>query len=302
MKILTVRHATTYRYSTDVVFGPHRLMVRPRDSHDLRLVASTLSFTPAGNVRWLHDVFGNSVAIIEFIQAASVLEIVSTLSLERFGIERPSFALDDDAKTYPFIYSTDDRTDLGRLMEQHYPDPHDTLSAWARQFAPEKGMDTLALLATMNAAIKSHFTYQRRDDEGTQSPIETLERKSGSCRDFALLLIEVARCLGIGARFVSGYLYDPATEATSGIQGAGATHAWADIYLPGAGWVEYDPTNGLIAAESLIRVAVAREPAQAVPVAGSFTGTPAGYLGMSVDVTVTSGASSPAMMPQALAS
>jgi len=299
MKILTVRHATTYRYSTDVVFGPHRLMVRPRDSHDLRLVSSTLSFTPAGNVRWLHDVFGNSVTIIEFTQAAKVLEIVSTLSLERFGSERLPFALDDHAKTYPFIYSKDDRTDLGRLMEQHYPDPNDTLSTWARRFVSAKGIGTLELLATMNAAVKSSFTYRRRDDEGTQSPIETLERKSGSCRDFALLLIEAARCLGIGARFVSGYLYDPATEATSGVQGAGASHAWADIYLPGAGWVEYDPTNGLIAAENLIRVAVARDPAQAVPLVGSFTGAPESYLGMSVEVTVASGA--PAK-PKALAS
>jgi transglutaminase-like putative cysteine protease len=276
-------------------------MVRPRDSHDLRLVSSTLGLTPGGKVRWLHDVFGNSVTVVEFVEAAKVLEIVSTLSLERFGSERPAFSLDSEATTYPFIYSTDDRTDLGRLLEQHYPDPKDTVSAWARQFVRRKGMDTLELLSTMNGAIKANFAYQRRDDEGTRSPVETLERKSGSCRDFALLLIEAARCLGFGARFVTGYLYDPTADRGEGIQGAGATHAWADIYLPGAGWIEYDPTNGLIAAESLIRVAVTRDPSQSIPISGSFVGTPASYVGMSVEVTVTSkpaaDATAPSLVP-----
>jgi transglutaminase-like putative cysteine protease len=288
MKTLMVRHATTYRYDEEVTFGPHRLMIRPRDSHDLRLVSGTLGLTPGGTVRWLHDVFGNSVTIVEFTKSAKVLEIVSTLSLERFGFERPAFSLDRGATTYPFIYSTDDRTDLGRLLEQHYPDPKDMVSTWARQFVRRKGIDTLELLSAMNAAIKANFAYRRRDDEGTQPPVETLERQSGSCRDFALLLIEAVRWLGFGARFVTGYLYDPSADGGEGVQGAGATHAWADIYLPGAGWVEYDPTNGLIAAESLIRVAVTRDPSQAVPISGSFVGTPSSYLGMSVEVTVTS--------------
>jgi transglutaminase-like putative cysteine protease len=287
MKLLTVRHATTYRYAEEVTFGLHRLMIRPRDSHDLRLVSSTLSFSPAGQVRWLHDVFGNSVTFIDFSLPAATLEIVSTLTLQHFGLEKLAFPLDPDAATYPFIYSTDDRTDLGRLLEQHYPDPTEAVSAWARRFVREKGMDTLELLATMNAAIQKDFSYRQRDEEGTQSPSETLQRGSGSCRDLAFLLIEAARCLGFGARFVTGYLYDPGADGNA-MQGAGATHAWADIYLPGAGWVEYDPTNGLIAGESLIRVAVTRDPLQAVPVAGSFVGTPSSYLGMSVDVTVTS--------------
>jgi transglutaminase-like putative cysteine protease len=139
------------------------------------------------------------------------------------------------------------------------------------------------------------FAYETRDAEGTQSPLETLERRAGSCRDFALLLIEVVRCLGFGARFVTGYLYDPALDGAEaeGIEGAGSTHAWADIYLPGAGWVEYDPTNGLIAGENLIRVAVTRDPSQAVPVEGTFTGDAASYLGMEVEITVTSGSRPP---------
>ena len=287
MKTLTVRHRTTYRYASAVTFGPHRLMIRPRDSHDLRLVASALSFTPAGRVGWMHDVFGNSVTIIEFTEPATTLEIVSTLTLDRFAGERLAYPLDSEAGTYPFIYSTDDRTDLGRLLEQHYPDAKNVITDWARQFVSHKGMDTLELLDAINSSMKASFAYQRRDDEGTQSPVETLARKSGSCRDFALLLIEAVRCLGFGARFVAGYLYDPSADGAAAV-GAGATHAWADIYLPGAGWVEYDPTNGMVAAENLIRVAVTRDSSQAIPVCGTFVGTPSSYLGMSVDVTVTS--------------
>jgi transglutaminase-like putative cysteine protease len=165
------------------------------------------------------------------------------------------------------------------------------VAAWAQTFVPQKGIDTIELLATMNAAVKRDFAYQARESEGTQSPLVTLERRSGSCRDFALLLIEAVRCLGFGARFVTGYLYDPILEGGNGdsTQGAGSSHAWAEIYLPGAGWVEYDPTNGLIAGENLIRVAVSRDPAQAVPVEGSFIGDAEAFVAMDVEVIVTSG-------------
>jgi transglutaminase-like putative cysteine protease len=147
----------------------------------------------------------------------------------------------------------------------------------------------------MNRAVKRDFAYSGRDSEGTRSPLETLERGGGSCRDFALLLIEAVRCLGFGARFVSGYLYDPILDGAEGdaVKGAAATHAWAEIYLPGAGWVEYDPTNGIVAGENLIRVAVSRDPSQAIPVDGSFIGDPESFLGMDVEVTVTSGSALP---------
>jgi transglutaminase-like putative cysteine protease len=157
---------------------------------------------------------------------------------------------------------------------------------WARQFILETPANTFNLLATMNAAIRGSFEYRAREEEGTQTPVETIERKSGTCRDYALLFIEAARSLGFGARFVTGYLYDPALDGGAAMQGAGATHAWADIYLPGAGWVEFDPTNGLVAAENLIRVAVTRDPSQAVPIGGTFAGEGVTYLGMDVDVTV----------------
>jgi transglutaminase-like putative cysteine protease len=157
---------------------------------------------------------------------------------------------------------------------------------WAHEFISGERPRTWDVLTAMNAAIRPAFRYVARHDEGTQTPLETLERGSGTCRDFALLFMEAARTLGFGARFVTGYLYDPELDDGAAVQGAGATHAWAEIFLPGAGWVEFDPTNGLIAAENLLRVAVTRDPSQAVPISGSYVGTPNDYLGMDVEVTV----------------
>ena len=287
MKLVTVRHATIYRYSAPVRFGQHRLMLRPRDSHDLRLVDAELALSPPGKVRWLHDVFSNSVALVDFEVPAAELSIVSTLVLERYALPRPDFPIAPEAESYPFMHSADDRSDLGRLRERHYPDPQGVVEAWARQFILETPTNTFNLLATMNAAIRGAFEYRAREEEGTQSPLETIERKSGTCRDFALLFIEAARALGFGARFVTGYLHDPALEGGLAVQGAGATHAWAEIYLPGAGWVEFDPTNALVAGENLIRIAVTRDPAQAVPIGGTFAALDgAKPLGMEVEVTV----------------
>jgi transglutaminase-like putative cysteine protease len=285
MKVLTVRHATTYRYSAPVTFGQHRLMLRPRDSHDLRLVEANLVISPPATLRWMHDVFGNSVALVEFTEPSAGLAIASTLLIERYALVRPDFPIDPAAETYPFVYSPNDRSDLGRLLERHYPDPRGIVDEWARRFLLGPPDYTFNLLSTMNAAIRSDFAYRPREEEGTQTPMETIESKSGTCRDYALLFIEAARSLGFGARFVSGYLYDPALDGGEAAQGAGATHAWAEVYLPGAGWVEFDPTNGLVAGENLIRVAVTRDPSQAVPIGGSFYGE-AEFLGMEVEVTV----------------
>ncbi len=287
MKYLTVRHETRYRYSAPVPFGPHRLMLRPRDSHDLRLVGAEMTLSPPGDVRWLHDVFGNSVAEVQFTQWASELLIVSTLHLEHYGLIRPVFPIAPEAQVYPFVYSGDDRSDLGRLLDRHYPDPQGLVEAWAKRFVKGRFMPTYNLLSNINAAIKAEFTYSTRTLEGTQTPLETLQYRSGTCRDFALLFMEAVRSLGFGARFITGYLYDPALDGAEGaMQGSGATHAWADVYLPGAGWVEYDPTNGLIAGQNLIRIAVTRDPSQAIPIAGTFDGTRGQPRGMTVDVTV----------------
>ena len=287
MKLLTVRHATTYRYARPVAFGQHRLMLRPRNSHDLRLVSAELTLSPPGNIRWMHDVFGNSVALVDFRAPGGMLSIVSNLKIERYGLEGPVFPIAPEAEFYPFIYSSSDRVDLGRLLEQHYPDPDGTLARWADSFVTSRPMRTLDLLKNLNAALAPHIVYGERHELGTQSPAETLRNKTGACRDFAMVLIEAARYLGFGARFVSGYLYDPALDKGEATPATAATHAWAEIYLPGAGWIEYDPTDVLIGGETLIRVAVTRDPSQAVPITGSYTGASADFLGMSVEVTVT---------------
>ncbi len=294
MTVLNVRHTTVYRYSRPVALGDHRLMLRPRDSHDLRLIKTNLTFSPPASVRWMHDVFGNSVAIASFAEPAAELRIESNLVLETYAAERPPFQITPDASRYPFVYSADDRIDLGRMLERQYPDPNDRLGAWARGFVRSNPTDTSALLADLNNGVKAQIFYQSRETEGTQTPVETLIRGWGSCRDLAVLFIEAARSLGFGARVVTGYLYRAAADAGSPAAiGAGTTHAWADIYVPGAGWIAYDPTNGTIGGQDLIRVAVTRDISQAVPIKGSFVGIPGSYLGMAVDVAVVSESASP---------
>jgi transglutaminase-like putative cysteine protease len=289
LTILNVRHTTVYRYSRPVRFGDHRLMLRPRDSHDLRLIQTNLTFLPTASVRWLHDVFGNSVAIASFAEPSAKLQIESSLQLETYAAPRPTFQITPEALSYPFIYSSDDRIDLGRMLERQYPDPADRLGAWARGFVRSNPTDTSALLVDLNSGVGARIRYQSRNAEGTQTPLETLDRGWGSCRDLAVLLIEAARSLGFGARVVTGYLYRPSADGhVSHSIGEGTTHAWADIYVPGSGWIAYDPTNGTIGGDNLIRVAVTRDIAQAIPVAGSFVGAPDSYLGMTVDVSVRS--------------
>src|SRR6202162_3509671 len=287
MTVLNVRHTTVYRYSRPVTLGDHRLMLRPRDSHDLRLIETNLNCSPAASLRWIYDVFGNSVAIASFRAPTAELRIESSLQLETYAVERPPFQITPEARSYPFVYSADDRIDLGRMLERQYPDPNDRLGSWARGFVRSNPTDTSALLADLNNGVAAQISYQSRETEGTQTPVETLNRGWGSCRDLAVLFIEAARSLGFGARVVTGYLYDPSPAGQSGAAiGAGSTHAWADIYVPGSGWIAYDPTNGTINGGNLIRVAVTRDISQAVPIAGSFAGPPDSYLGMTVDVGV----------------
>src|SRR5580658_9165070 len=245
--VLNVRHTTVYRYSRPVVLGDHRLMLRPRDSHDLRLIKTSLICSPPASLRWMHDVFGNSVAIASFREPTAELRIESDLLLETYAVERPPFQITPEARSYPFVYSADDRIDLGRMLERQYPDPNDRLGSWARSFVRSNPTDTSALLADLNNGVAAQISYQSRETEGTQTPVETLNRGRGSCRDLTVLLIEAARSLGFGARVVTGYLYNPFSDnGDTAAIGAVTTHVWAEIYLPGAGWTSYDPTNGTV--------------------------------------------------------
>lgn len=292
MTVLKVRHKTLYRYSNPVSLGEHRLMCRPRDSHDLRLLQTRLVISPQPSlIRWLHDPFGNSIALLSFNGTASELSIESGFDAEHFPTQGGAIELDDFSDRYPFSYSADLMPDLSRLVERHYSDPEHRVDAWARSLLKRRSSrNTLELLGDMTKRIKAEFQYLAREQVGTQTPIETLNLQSGSCRDFALLMMEAVRSLGLAARFVSGYLYDEKLiGGQGGMVGGGATHAWAQIYLPGAGWIDFDPTNALIGGRNLIRVAVARDAAQAIPVAGTYFGTGGDFIGMTVDVKVTAG-------------
>jgi transglutaminase-like putative cysteine protease len=264
-------------------------MLRPRDSHDLRLLGATLGLYPAASrIRWAHDVFSNSIANVDFNDIETDrLEVVSTLDLQHFPAAA-DLPLDPIAETYPFGYTAEEFPDIARDLERHYPDSQRKIDRWARKFLSNTGMTkTMDMLVAMTEAIKADFEYQAREAQGTNAPLVTLETKRGACRDFALLMMEAARSLGLAARFISGYLYDESLiDSTEALQGGGATHAWCAIYLPGAGWVEFDPTNGLVAGKNLIRVAVARTPSQAVPISGGFTGNIDAFLDMNVEVVV----------------
>ena len=290
MTILNVRHKTTYTYKQPVQFGEHRLMCRPRDSHDLRLIDTALVITPpASSLRWMHDVFGNSIAIASFSESAATLVFESSFRAEHFPVAEREIVVEPYAEHLPFSYSAEDTADLGRTKERHYADPEHKLDVWAKNvLAQTQGGRTLDVLMAMTTGIKQQFKYAARDAEGVQTPLETLSLGSGSCRDFAVFMMEAARSLGLAARFVSGYLYDEKLiGAGGGLVGGGATHAWVQVFLPGAGWIEYDPTNALVGGHNLIRVAVARDASQAVPLAGTYTGKPDDFVSISVEVTVT---------------
>jgi transglutaminase-like putative cysteine protease len=286
MRLLTVRHVTIYRYSEPVRFGEHRMMFRPRESHDLRLVRTKLDIRPRpSSLRWVHDVFDNSVAIVTFDEAAPELRFDSTVTLEHIATALPDYSLETGAHSYPFRYSDDERPDLVSALARQYPD--DDLGPWTARFLRSSGSTTtMTLLHSMTRGIKEEFVYLRRSAKGVQSPGETLRRKSGSCRDFAVLMMEAVRSLGLAARFVSGYIIIPEVSRADPV-GGGATHGWMQAYLPGAGWIDFDPTNSVVGNRNLIRVAVAWDQRNALPLWGTFIGQASLFRSMDVDVSVT---------------
>ena len=258
-------------------------MLRPRESRDLRLLSMDLAVEPRAQVTWAQDVSGNTVATASFPLMSDRLIIDSTIVLALDAPSWPVFDVAASAIHYPFRYSDDDWTDLGVLTTPQYADPEGRLRSWAEAFVLGSPTDTLALLKDINAAIPAWVFYQSRDDEGTQSPAQTLERGWGSCRDLATLFVEAVRTLGFGARIVSGYLHNP---EGSGV-GSGATHAWAEVFVPGAGWITFDPTNRSVGGSNLIPVAVGFHIRQVMPIAGSFVGMNDAFEGMWVEVQVS---------------
>lgn len=311
MPVLTVRHVTTYKYRRPVGFGEHRGMFRPRDSEDQRVLDFSLVISPTPSlVRHVQDPFGNVITLASFSRRARELSFVSTLRVQHTPLTPSEADLLPWARNWPFSYDPDTAADLQRSIERQYPDQGHAVEAWARTYVERyHNRSILALLSGINDDIRRDFTYTSRHEEGIQEPARTLALRSGTCRDFAVLMMEAARTFGLAARFVSGYIYSPgadrrepadpaqtrrgqdrAATAKPKNQGGGSTHAWIEVFLPGAGWVEFDPTNGIVGTRDLIRIACVRDPHQAVPLSGSWTGFPADSEGMEVSVEVSSDA------------
>ncbi len=279
MKI-RIQHRTTYRYAEPVRFGPHRVMVRPREGHDLHIESSILTIRPAHTVHWMRDVNGNSIALVDFTERATELMIYSELVLQHYDSDPLDFRVEPYALHYPFVYDPWTLPELTAFTHIVFPTDAERVRQWLGQFwEPGKLVETVSLLKRLNRFIHDTFTYTRRHEYGVQRPARTLDKNSGSCRDFATLFIEACRSWGLAARFVSGYMLCEATEA-----GHAATHAWAEVYLPGAGWKGFDPTSGTMTGSQHVAVAVSRHPEAATPIGGSFIGVPSAFRGIDVDV------------------
>jgi transglutaminase-like putative cysteine protease len=286
MTVFSVHHTTTYRYKNPVRPGLHQLMFRPRDSFDQRLLDCHLEVSPMpAEVRWIHDAFGNCVTLVDFAEKTTLLRFETSIRLDHTPENAPDFRIEEYARNHPFCYEDEELPDLAPyIRRQHAEDAG--VEEWLDKFVVRgTSRPTGQLLMTLNEAIAESFSYKRRTSRSTQTACETIERQEGTCRDFAFLMMEAARSLGFAARFVTGYVYVPDRDGPVRL-GGGSTHAWCQIYIPGSGWVEFDPTNGIVGNRDLVRVGVARTPRQAVPLSGSYWGDPGDELGMDVSVQV----------------
>jgi transglutaminase-like putative cysteine protease len=283
---LTICHRTTYRYQRPVTLLPHRMMLCPRGQNDLRVMGSHLNCTPPAAVEWTQDVYGNLIATASFSEPSETLVIDSRIVIDQSAAAWPIFRIAPSAHDFPFTYDPEDIDALGSLLRPCHEDAGGELAGWLARFRADGPTDTLDLLKAINSAVWTDHGYEAREEEGTRTPAETLRAASGSCRDFAMLFIDAVRTFGFGARAVSGYVYDPLADEAGGPQ-HGSTHAWAEVYLPCAGWIAFDPTNGRVGNANLIPVAVARDIRRIPPVDGSYTGATQDFLDMSVAVTIS---------------
>jgi transglutaminase-like putative cysteine protease len=283
-----ITHTTTYKYAKPVTFGTHRAMFLPKRGASARLLNWSARTSPPSKTRWISDTRSNTVTVMEFSEGGSELTFTFKVLGIYFGIKGvEAFPLEKRAEEIPVQYTPDEWTDLEGYLRPHAEDPDASVAAWAKSFVAGDQDRTTDVLGRILHNFRDGFTYIAREAHGTQSPGETLRTKSGTCRDYAWLMIETLRRLGFASRFVSGYLYDAALDGGAvGMVGSSATHAWLQVFLPGAGWMDYDPTNQINAGFDLIPVAVARHPGQAIPLEGSWFGDAKDYQGMSVKVAV----------------
>lgn len=281
MQRYKILHRTYYNFSGMVQLQPHTLRLRPREGHELRIESSSLDITPPATLRWHRDAEDNSVAIATFDTLTSQLVIESEAIIQQFNEAPLDFLVADYAMNYPFSYTPEDRVLLAPYLNGIVFSASDPLAEWVENlWRPGERIQTYALLKRLCTRIHQTLTYQLREEPGVQTAAETLSRGSGSCRDSANLLMQAARRLGLASRFVSGYLHAPPSTVNFG-----ATHAWAEVFLPGAGWKGFDPSIGEIVGSSHIAVAVARLPESVPPVSGAFVGPPGANLDVGVWVT-----------------
>lgn len=280
MQRYNILHRTYYNFSSTVTLGPHFLRLRPREDYELRIESFSLNITPNATLLWHRDAEGNSVATASFAQKTQQLIFESEVIIQQYNEAPLNFMVAEYAVHYPFNYTQDDQVLLSPYMQLPDQDTQQQIKRWTQQLwqANEK-IQTYTALQRIASHIYNNFTYKLREEPGVQSAKETLSCNTGSCRDFAQLFMDAAKCMGLAARFVTGYLHAP------GLDAAGATHAWAEVYLPGAGWKGFDPTIGQMAGTDHIPVAVARLSKSVPPIAGSFIGEPESTLDVGVWVS-----------------
>ncbi|MCG6897493.1 MAG: transglutaminase family protein [Thiocapsa sp.] len=267
MRRIQISHVTEYLFSSPVTLLPHRLLLRPRENHNVRIESSTLEISPAHTLQWKRDVLDNSVALVSFSEPSDRVRVSSGVVIQHYEDNPFDFLLDDFAVIHPFDYSAEDRAELTPFQQAVYPSDQDAVRRWLDGMGLPQAMQTFTLLDRINREIAGRFIYRMREEPGVQPPAVTLASNSGSCRDFAALFMETCRSLRLASRFVSGYQFAPTIAA-----GNASTHAWAEVYLPGAGWKGFDPTSGEVTGNKHIAAAVARHPEAVPPVAGSFLG------------------------------
>ena len=289
MSTLQIHHETIYHYQKAVKFRAHQLRIRPIEDHEKRILSFELKIEPEHRIRWASDQFQNPVAYVEFLKPSKKLSITSHLQVELGEMNPFDFILEPYSLRLPFQYSETEAVDLAPYITPLYPQDRQRILDWIKPFLDLQGeAKTMEFLTAVNRAIPKLMSYEVRIETGTQTPGKTLQSRSGACRDFAVLLMETARHLGMAARFVSGYIpnVQESTEKTFNIA-AGAMHAWTQIYLPGAGWKDFDPTAGILTSHDHLRVAVGRTPEQTTPILGAYLGTAKLDLGFEVDVQVS---------------
>lgn len=280
MKRIRIIHDTCYSYHEPVTFGAHRAMIRPREGHDLHISSMNLQVEPAAKVRWLRDVYGNSIAVLDFLEPAAQLRVHAEIDAEVYDDRPIDCLIDPLAATYPFQYGAEEQIEIVPYRIPSYPHDGPAVQAWLLDlYRPGQLINTPDLLLSLNTRIFEAFAYIAREAAGVQLPCQTLAMGSGSCRDYAVLMMEAARHWGFAARFVTGYI-----QMAEGQHGA--THAWVEIYLPGAGWRGYDPTNNKLVGAEHVSVAVAREQDKAMPLAGSWSGAAGAFKDLRVSVQV----------------